>query len=67
MPGRDGPATLRALRTVQPGLPACFYTGHAGAYAESDLIALGDCAVLTKPCPLDTLAETLVRLIRDKT
>jgi CheY-like chemotaxis protein len=63
MPGMDGPTTLRALRAVQPELPACFFTGHAGGYAEAELLAQGACAVLNKPCPLDKLAETLIRLI----
>jgi CheY-like chemotaxis protein len=66
MPGMDGPATLRALRAVQPELPACFFTGHAGSYAESELLAEGACAVLNKPCPLDKLAETLTRLIEGR-
>src|SRR6516162_5053147 len=30
MPGRDGPATLAALRGLRPSLPCCFMTGDAG-------------------------------------
>jgi CheY-like chemotaxis protein len=62
MPGTDGPQTLRALRAVQPQLPACFFSGYTGRYAESDLLAHGSCTVLNKPCPLGELADVLNRL-----
>jgi CheY-like chemotaxis protein len=63
MPGMDGPATLRALREVSPGIPVCFYTAFSGSYSEADLISAGGGAVLSKPCPLDTLAATLTSLL----
>jgi CheY-like chemotaxis protein len=63
MPEMDGPATLRALRALDPDLPACFYTAFPGQYSESELLAAGACTLLTKPCPLDRLTATLRSLL----
>jgi CheY-like chemotaxis protein len=62
MPGRDGPATLAALRALTPGLPCVFMTGHAGGYSTDDLRALGAAEVVVKPFQLDELVNLLRRL-----
>ncbi len=66
MPRMDGPTTLRELRKLDPDLPACFYTAYAGNYSDTELLAPGRCAILTKPCPLDKLAATLTALLQSK-
>ena len=59
MSGLDGPATLRALRGVDPALRCCFMTGEAGGRAEAELLALGAEAVLYKPFSLAELRRLL--------
>jgi CheY-like chemotaxis protein len=62
MPGLDGPATLAALRQIDPGLPCCFMTGHAGGRGDDDLRATG-AAVIHKPFAVADLADTLRGLL----
>lgn len=52
MSDMDGPATLAALRALEPGLPCVLISGHAGAYPVADLMARGAGAVLAKPVTL---------------
>jgi CheY-like chemotaxis protein len=54
MPGLDGPATLRALKEVDPGVRCCFMTNNFTTYTEQQLLAEGALRVLLKP--LDWLA-----------
>ena len=49
MPGLDGPATLAALRQVDPLVRCCFMSGNTGEYAWDDLTALGAVCVFAKP------------------
>jgi CheY-like chemotaxis protein len=44
MPGLDGPATLRALRALDPGVGCVFMTGRSGDCDEEALVALGAAA-----------------------
>src|SRR5262249_12014564 len=48
MPGLDGPATLTALRGLNPQVRCCFLSGDLGGYAEGELRDLG-AAVLLRP------------------
>src|SRR5262245_42154394 len=41
MPGLDGPRTLAELRRLEPGLRACFMSGHTGNYAPEELLGQG--------------------------
>jgi DNA-binding response OmpR family regulator len=63
MPGLDGPATLLALRELDPCLPCCFMTGVAGEDTPADLLALGARRVFLKPFRLDELAAALWGLL----
>src|SRR5262245_26858072 len=49
MPGLDGPATLQALRAVDPAVRCVFMSGLSGRYAAEELLGLGAAAVLEKP------------------
>jgi two-component system, OmpR family, response regulator len=63
MPGRDGPATLLALRQI-PGaerLPVLFFTATSSDDEEARLCALGALGVVAKPFDL----ADLPRRIRD--
>jgi CheY-like chemotaxis protein len=59
MPGMDGPATLEALRAVEPSLRCWFMTGEPGGYTAERLLALGAERVLLKPFAIHQLASEL--------
>jgi CheY-like chemotaxis protein len=63
MPGLDGPATLRELRRLDPGLRCCFLTGDPGDYDVEGLLALGAERVFLKPFRLPELAAALRALL----
>jgi two-component system, OmpR family, response regulator len=50
-PGMDGPQTIAALRTLNPGVQFCFMTGGTGNYSTADLRALGPAHIFSKPFP----------------
>jgi two-component system, OmpR family, response regulator len=62
MPGWDGPATLGALRALDPDVPCCFMSGDTGHYSEECLIGLGAADVFQKPFRLPELTDCLRRL-----
>jgi CheY-like chemotaxis protein len=50
MPGDlDGPATLGALRRLNPHVRCAFMSGNTGRYSGEELLALGASCVLAKP------------------
>lgn len=63
MPGLDGPHTLDILRSINPGIPACFMTGNAGGYEIDDPLRHGARCVLDKPLQ----PEEVSRLLGDLT
>lgn len=62
MPEMDGPQTLTELRRIQPGVRACFMSGHLGDYTPEQLHALGALRVFDKPFRLMSLADELQAL-----
>jgi CheY-like chemotaxis protein len=63
MAGLDGPATLAALRQIDPEVRCCFMTAFSGDHGPEQLIAMGAIGVVEKPFRLDKLAETLKGLL----
>src|SRR5262249_19185963 len=63
MPGQDGPATLDALREVNPRLRCCFMTGETDQHSLTDLRKRGAAHVFRKPFSPTDLAKTVSRLI----
>jgi CheY-like chemotaxis protein len=60
MPEMDGPATLAALRELDPTVRVVFMTGIDGPYTTEELLALGAARVLEKPIfGLAALVQTL--------
>jgi DNA-binding NtrC family response regulator len=58
--GMDGPATLAALKEINPGVRCCFMSGYTGAYTVEDLLGMGALMVLQKPFDsLSSLAQSL--------
>jgi CheY-like chemotaxis protein len=64
MPGLDGPATLDALRDLDPDVLACFMSGDFGDYEPEELRRRGAAQVITKPFLLKDLAHIFQRLTR---
>lgn len=63
MPGLDGPATLDAMRRLNPEVRACFMSGDTGDYEPNDLLQRGGARVVAKPFLLDELANILRLLV----
>ncbi len=63
MPGMDGPATLDALRALDPALPCVFVSGDTDPYPAADLLARGAAAVLSKPFTLGDLGAVLAAVV----
>ena len=66
MPGLDGPATLAELRRIDPGVRACFMSGHTGAYSPDELLGLGAMRFYDKPFQIQPLAEGLWKLAAEQ-
>ena len=49
MPGMDGPATLQALRALDPAVRCVFMSGQPGRHMAEQLRGLGAAAVVEKP------------------
>ena len=64
MRGMDGPATLAALRQIDPAVRCCFMTvGTTGEDEEADrLLGLGVEAVLPKPYRLEAIRGVISRV-----
>ena len=56
-----GPATLAALRAIDPTVRCCFVTGDPNLTA--DLLALGAVAVFVKPFRLTELATAVAQIV----
>jgi CheY-like chemotaxis protein len=62
MPRLDGPATLAAIRQIDPQVPCCFMSGYSANYSEQELLALGAVRVFDKPFRLHQIIEVLEQL-----
>lgn len=49
MPDMDGPATIAALKKINPNLAFCFMSGSTGKYSTKELLEMGAAHVLMKP------------------
>lgn len=65
MPDPDGPATLHALRQLDPEVVVCFMGGVFGGYQREGLLRLGAVQVLDKPFCMEDLLQVLQPLARD--
>jgi two-component system, OmpR family, response regulator len=62
MPEMDGPATLAAIRAINPEVRCCFMSGHTGKYSARELLDLGATHVLPKPF---VSLSHLIQLLRE--
>lgn len=58
MPGLDGPQTMDALRSIDPGITACFMC-NTNDYAKQELLDCGSALFVAKPFRLSDLANVL--------
>ncbi|KRG39323.1 transcriptional regulator [Stenotrophomonas pictorum JCM 9942] len=63
LPDGDGPALLRRLREIHPGVPAVAHTADASATAGQRLRQAGFCETLIKPMSRETLLKTVRRTL----
>jgi CheY-like chemotaxis protein len=61
MPGMDGPATLDALRAIDPAVRCYFMSGGFSGYTGEDLVARGAAGLLDKPFSITHLAGALAQ------
>ena len=59
MPGMDGPATLLALRALNPAVRCCFMSGYTEASIREELLALGAEAFFHKPFNMAEVTRAL--------
>lgn len=64
MPGGSGIALCKQLRELDPATPILFYSGAAYDRDIREALAAGAQAYLTKPTDIDTLVETIARLVK---
>jgi DNA-binding NtrC family response regulator len=53
MPAMNGLETLAAIKKDHPDTEVIILTGHASVDAAAEIIRLGACEFLLKPCPLE--------------
>ena len=63
MPGMDGPATLAALRSLNPRVRCCFVSGYIEGYSREELRALGADGFFLKPVNPAEVAQALRQIL----
>lgn len=66
MPGMDGPTTLQEIRRQWGSLPVVLHTGHVDGPLLSRALEWAPFTVLSKPCPMDQLVQTVRGLDRHR-
>jgi len=59
MPGMDGSAALEEIRKCWGPVPVILHTGHVGGDLIHRAMQYSPSIVLSKPCPMDRLVETV--------
>jgi DNA-binding NtrC family response regulator len=59
MPGMDGTALLRSIKTATPELPVVIITGYGTFHTEKRVIKEGADGYISKPCTLSKIEKTL--------
>jgi DNA-binding NtrC family response regulator len=66
LPGMDGLATLKAVRTRNPSIEVIMLTGHGSIDSAIESIREGAFDYVTKPCPLDEIQIRVQRAIEQR-
>jgi DNA-binding NtrC family response regulator len=67
MPGMDGLAVLKEIRTRDPITPVILLTGHIDIDRVAQVLDEGAAEVLLKPCPVDILVSAIENACELKT
>ena len=59
MPEMTGIEALAAIKKVQPGVEVIILTGHASVDTAVEIMRLGGCEYLLKPCSIDDLVDKI--------
>lgn len=59
MPGMDGTALLRAIKSVRADLPVVIITGYGTFHTEKRVMREGANGYISKPCTLSKIESTL--------
>lgn len=59
MPGMSGIEALKEIKTRRPNVEVLILTGHASVDAAVEIMRLGGCEYLLKPCSIDELADRI--------
>lgn len=66
MPGMDGTALLRAIKSTYPGLPVVIITGYGTFHTEKRVMKEGADGYISKPCTLAKIEKTLSSVLDAK-
>lgn len=65
MPYMDGPATIRALRKLNPEMPIIATSGLKANSRQAEISHLGISTFLTKPYTAETLIKTIAKVLKE--
>lgn len=66
MPGMDGTALLKAVKSDYPGLPVVIITGYGTFHTEKRVMREGADGYISKPCTLAKLEHTISSVFGSK-
>jgi DNA-binding NtrC family response regulator len=62
MPGMDGTALLRSIKSSKPDLPVVIITGYGTFHTEKRVMREGADGYISKPCTLSKIDKTLTTI-----
>jgi DNA-binding NtrC family response regulator len=66
MPGMDGTALLRAIKTTKAEMPVVIITGYGTFHTEKRVMREGANGYISKPCTLAKIGNTLAGVLSAK-
>jgi DNA-binding NtrC family response regulator len=66
MPGMDGTALLRAIKTTKTEMPVVIITGYGTFHTEKRVMREGANGYISKPCTLAKIENTLAGVLSTK-
>ncbi|MFZ1946504.1 MAG: response regulator [bacterium] len=66
MPGMDGTALLRAIKTTRAEMPVVIITGYGTFHTEKRVMREGANGYISKPCTLAKIENTLAGVLSSK-
>jgi DNA-binding NtrC family response regulator len=63
MPGMDGTALLRSIKSSTPNLPVVIITGYGTFHTEKRVMKEGADGYISKPCTINKIDKTLASIL----